>query len=755
MTESFSSFERELQDALTPPDMDAAFRVRLASLLKDAAAPRRQRRNWRPAVAGGLILVMLLAILAIGPQRVWAQVVEWFSAYVPGIGFVETESGLRILEEPLSQTRDGVTISIQQGLIDDESTHLTILYEGIQPEMRPLSEADPGCYGPPELQLPDGTILTIRDGTGTGAVTWFQENLSYSALPTELDQATLLIGCLPDVQEDAAPEGWTFELRFVPAGEAFQVLPVVPVPTAEETESAAPHGMQLMVDEWVQLEDGHLFRGRFSWEGSPFRRVEFWLLELELVDARGQAVPIEVETDWRYVDSGDPYVTWTARSERSDLGGELTFSLSDFSIRRILENQATNSFSLDIGDSPQPGQVWTVNQTLEFEDKLALVKSVTYDTRPDGNHELLLDIQLLSEDILTLNIMDANNRSFSFSWSGTGFEAPGRRGQIGILYDYYPSGEHLFWVDNYFLTFSGPWTASLELPVSETPTERNEHVCLNADLYASAATEIPSDLQGRLLIQDFSGDTPLPSLFVAGLDGTTPEMIDSGAWATFSPDGRYVAYAHDGLRVVDLESGQPRLLIEEDIAYALAWSPGGSRLAFIIGARGPYLVNADGSNLRPMPGGTADMIAIAGWMPDGEGLVVSSIAPDGSQLQLVSLDTGEVSDQLLIEQRKGGFPRLSPDGEHIAYSQLSLGSPTYSIYLARLDGTEERLLAESSPEAAFSAGAWSVDGQWLILNTIDLNDPNVPYLSPVLLNVESCEAYLLESFQGEVVGWAP
>ena len=761
MPKSKSPFELELQTVLAVAEMRLAFRQDLARQLRVAAtrqprALRSQRSNWKLALASAFLIVMM-AILAIGPQQVWAQVLEWFSGYVPGVGFVETENGLRILEEPLIQMRDGVTVTVVEGLIDDQRTQVTILYEGMRSEMRPLSEDDPGCYDPAELVLPDGTTLSIRGGTGEGGLTWFQEHLEYAALPTDVNEVALKIGCLPDVREGAAPEDWAFELTFVPAGEEFEVLPVVPAPTSAATEEPAPHGMQLLVDEWVQLEDGYLFRGRFSWANSPYRRVEFWLLNLELVDAMGQPVPIQVEPDWRYVDSGEPYVTWTARTNRTDLSGKLTFHLPDFSIRRPLEDLPANSLDLDIGHNPKSGQSWVPDQTLELDGRLARIERVTYSERLDGSYELLLEMRLLSEDLFTLNVMDATNRSRGLSWSGTGFEGASPTGTIGIIYDYYPAGEHHFWVDNYFLTLSGPWTTTLDLPQNETSdqTESTPESCVTAATYSSASKTIPTEISGQLLIQDYSNDTLLPSILITEIDGSNVKTIDTGAWTALSSDGRYVAYTNESLRIHDLQTGEGHLLDVAGSAYALSWSPDGSKLAFISDREGLYVVNADGSGVQFVVGSTADMIAIAGWMPDGERLLVSSISPDSSQVQILNLATGEVSDQMVIEQRKGGFLKLSADGEHIAYSQLSLGEPTYSVYIAKLDGSEKRLFAESSNEAAFAAGAWSEDGQWLILNVSQFNDPGIPYIAPLLVNVESCEAFILEGVSGEIIAWAP
>ncbi|WKZ45831.1 MAG: hypothetical protein QY302_08560 [Anaerolineales bacterium] len=45
--------------------------------------------------------------------------------------------------------------------------------------------------------------------------------------------------------------------------------------------------------------------------------------------------------------------------------------------------------------------------------------------------------------------------------------------------------------------------------------------------------------------------------------------------------------------------------------------------------------------------------------------------------------------------------------------------------------------------------AWGPDGQWLIVNTRDVDDKNIP----VLVNPFTCEAFSLSRLNGMVEGW--
>ena len=121
-------FEDQIRAAMKVPLPRPDFVEALAKQLRQSAsvASRETRKVWHPARAISLALLFLIiaSVLIIGPQRVLAQVLDWLG-YVPGVGFVNQEDGLRVLETPVSQTRDGITVTIEEGLIDAEHTWLT------------------------------------------------------------------------------------------------------------------------------------------------------------------------------------------------------------------------------------------------------------------------------------------------------------------------------------------------------------------------------------------------------------------------------------------------------------------------------------------------------------------------------------------------------------------------------------------------------------------------------------------------------
>jgi TolB protein len=120
--------------------------------------------------------------------------------------------------------------------------------------------------------------------------------------------------------------------------------------------------------------------------------------------------------------------------------------------------------------------------------------------------------------------------------------------------------------------------------------------------------------------------------------------VTNGIQPAVSPDGRLLAYEQGGLRVLDLQSGESRLVRDEETEYRMepSWTPDGTNLL--------YVTEDEGSN---------DIRVIA--------------AAGGEPIEL-TLDTSrhEIS------------PAVSPDGTRFAFVQYDAGVP--ALYVAPITG---------------------------------------------------------------------
>jgi serine/threonine-protein kinase len=168
---------------------------------------------------------------------------------------------------------------------------------------------------------------------------------------------------------------------------------------------------------------------------------------------------------------------------------------------------------------------------------------------------------------------------------------------------------------------------------------------------------------GRIAFaSDRSGEEQGFNLYVMNADGTGVVQLTDDAFRhenvpAWSPDGSTIAFAsehyvdgsgeiaHDDCSACDLVAslwtiapdGSERFMLLQRVNERIgrpAWSPDGATMAVFI-ADGLYLLDADGSNFRRVPGVTG---ASAAWTPDGTRIVywdfdaerLMSVRPDGS-----------------------------------------------------------------------------------------------------------------------------
>lgn len=190
-----------------------------------------------------------------------------------------------------------------------------------------------------------------------------------------------------------------------------------------------------------------------------------------------------------------------------------------------------------------------------------------------------------------------------------------------------------------------------------------------------------------------------------------------------SPDGKYVAYAQQApnlatrLVVRLIDGGEPHHItsgIEDE--WSPAWSPEGSRIAFLRGDPADnaalVLTSPLGGNERTLatvrPYARRRLLLIGhllAWTPDGRHLVVpDQITPGEGSLMLVDAETGERTR--LTSPGDAHFdlePSLSADGRLLAFNRVR-GEYLSDVFVQRLDASYRPI---GAPTKLPAAGSWN------------------------------------------------
>ena len=134
-------------------------------------------------------------------------------------------------------------------------------------------------------------------------------------------------------------------------------------------------------------------------------------------------------------------------------------------------------------------------------------------------------------------------------------------------------------------------------------------------------------------------------IFRHNLETKTDTSLTNGIQPAVSPDGKLLAYEQGGLRVLDLASGESRMVRDEETEYRMepAWTPDGQNIV--------YVTEDEGSNdLRIVPVGGGDAIELTTDATKHEMSPV--VSPDGTKVAFVQFDGGVPS--LFVAPITGG-----------------------------------------------------------------------------------------------------
>lgn len=349
---------------------------------------KRGLMKSRVAIAALLVVgILIISLLVIGPERALAAL-RGFFGYMPGIGFVEdirsvmdepviveqgdpTESefeqssGSTGIAIPTGQEREGITVTIQEAVVDTGRTVLVYRVTGLPPNLirADRESQSTGLDGEAEadhLRLADGSNLHMIEGQyqyeSDNQRSVISARLVFPALPEGENEFSLVIPRFEYALPGELPENWSIPIRLTPV-EPAQVMAGIERPNLA---SSAIQGIILRLIRVAQTPNETAFQLALEWE-SPGRFVHH-TAPVTLRDPDGRYYILETGPETGEYTSDNPnfstlpsYVTTAIRSD-----DPLTLSLEW--VMMSVTGQA--SFTFDPGRNPQIGQEWSLDEDL-------------------------------------------------------------------------------------------------------------------------------------------------------------------------------------------------------------------------------------------------------------------------------------------------------------------------------------------------------------------------------------------------------
>ncbi len=687
------------------------------------------------------------------------------SVYIPGVGIVDQSSPVRVLAEPVTQTRDGITLTVKEVTLTDEKTIVTYTIENVPDAALSHDENVVGCADSGNLVLPDGTIVKVMGGWGSQV----ESNNIYPPIPESIATVNFVLPCLRGTLPGKAPEGWELTLYFVPAPPEMMVAPVIAIPTptlstirttqVTQTQSAAQDlfGIKLVLDQAIPLDDGYYLLGHTDWSDNRITAVGSGGWAMKAYDSSGQEVALE-PASWREAGLTLEPNQWLYRLYGQVFNGALTLRTTNIGVefgQSVDLELDPRSFGFN-GDDRQLNTTWKIEPiTLDVYGMAAKIVQIKYVQQGE-----LTGFELGIEAESELQALPFSLKSSVSGGRGASSGGSNRDNASGKILTYVLSDGQMSFplmLSASSITLTGIWDTSWDPPSSDTrltPTPMLQ-ARLTLEKWQQAfenPAALPVDLQGKVLLSR-GALAPNPSLFISNLDGSGEQGLVFGV-GSLSPDGTKLVYANDtaSILILDLKSGQKTTLTTGLNDSNPLWSPGGRQIAFMrLGdTQKIYLMNADGTGLKSVIS-EMDHPQVWGWTPDGRQILYGVRVADGtSQLRLVNPYTGDISD-LFAVPFDSPMPVYSPDGKWVAYLDSVPGRMANGLYISHPDGTKKQLIVQLDYWPVTNAG-WSPDGKWITFNAIN-TDLFVPMSTNGLVNIETGQVIPLPQLEGAILSW--
>ena len=741
------------------------------NLWPEIEANLHERRSWVRSMRARPLLAILIVLLIILLLTGAAYAIGKSFGYIPGIGLIDQSAPIRVLAKPVSQTRDGITITVEEAVLSSDKTVVVFTVDNIPLDKlsKPVGRPEE-CYMSDDLKLPDGSSMKITGGQFEGY--WgsgYKSRSVYAPVPADVNDATLLIPCIQNVLLGALPENWELPLHFVPAPADMTALPVIEYTPSPEPGGATAETNPITVTKVIDLKGGYILIGEFA-PPMPTGLDDSSLLhnEMSLTDGKGQDVNWEYPQDFGQPEPSPdkPFVEEWSIQVAKGFTPPLNIKYSN-QYSYPFSSAAPLEFEFDAGENPQPGNEWQLNKEFNVDGHtftLATIDAETLPCFPASGYGFVFT----SPETFTISTVTAAGIEGHTPVSGEGGCTGGGGGGMdaglgstwanGLLFAEMPKGKLKVKLSVELYSKPREWTLPWQpeglSSNSPAPTDAPQ-ACLTMDSWKTATENpmpLPSDLTGKLIaygriVEDGKDPSPENSgSYVTNLDGSHKKAIGQGNAPSLSPDGTQAVYenGNGGIFLVDIASGKTHQIPNTDANdFVPHWSPDGKQIAFIHyedvqrGIIGVSIINPDGIGLQRIIK-EIDGLLIE-WTSDGTGLFYGEVTKDGMLLKKLDIASGATSDLFAIHNLYNNRDYdvtfdISRDGNKMTFFDQVSGSILDGLYVSKLDGSDRKLISFQSQPWTFTP-ILSPDGKWLMTYGDESTDHPGMY---ALVNVQDC-----------------
>ena len=363
--------------------------------LMPSIAARLERRSFMATLRARPVLMILLVLLTLALLSGVVYALGRSLGYIPGLGVVDQNTPFHVLAEPVSQTREGVTVTVEKAIMNADNVLLTYKVDGLTSDKFSFLEPLNTCFSFEELRFPGGESVKPSGGVSSNPVdggfeSGFGSTNKYGPVPAGVTDAIFFIPCINGaLSPGILPENWELPLHFVPAppDAALTMMPVIEVtspsvtamPAVESTllpvpdaGTANPLTLTRIIDAGDnRLLYGEIYRHSYILFGelnppAPPQPGEWRIdwVSLDLVDNNGQKIDWTFPRDIDQPVSDSPYkLVWAIVVP--EFAPPLRISQT---VRYAISSnsQDTYAFEFDARTNPQLLQEWNLNTEFQF-----------------------------------------------------------------------------------------------------------------------------------------------------------------------------------------------------------------------------------------------------------------------------------------------------------------------------------------------------------------------------------------------------